>query len=222
MAIDATVVLKQIDDVLAEFAKEGGHALGDRQGSADQIATCVTLLSACIDRLAVPGSQYQAEAARVRATFPGPAWPHAKPLLGILKALRADYAAGRLVGVRELIHGALFADFLEAAQHLLTEGYKDPAAVLAGGALEAHLRALADKHSVGTNASDGTPRKSSSITADLAKTTPPALSKLDAKNVTSWLDLRNNAAHGHHAKYVDSQVALLIQGVRDFITRVPA
>ena len=47
-------------------------------------------------------------------------------------------------------------------------------------------------------------------------------SKLDQKNVTAWLDLRNKAAHGKYGEYTKEQVALLIQSVRDFITRNPA
>ena len=47
-------------------------------------------------------------------------------------------------------------------------------------------------------------------------------SKLDQKSVTAWLDLRNNAAHGHYDKYEAVQVELMISGVRDFIARNPA
>jgi hypothetical protein len=42
-------------------------------------------------------------------------------------------------------------------------------------------------------------------------------SKLDQKNVTAWLDLRNKAAHGKYAEYETPQVNLLIGGIRDFI-----
>jgi len=49
-----------------------------------------------------------------------------------------------------------------------------------------------------------------------------AYSKLDLKNVLAWLDLRNRAAHGHYDGYTEGQVALLIQALRDFITRHPA
>ncbi len=42
------------------------------------------------------------------------------------------------------------------------------------------------------------------------------------KNVTAWLDLRNKAAHGEYGKYEADQVGLMIDGIRDFITRHPA
>ena len=58
------------------------------------------------------------------------------------------------------------------------------------------------------------------MNSDLAGT--QAYSKLDQKSVTAWLDLRNKAAHGEYGKYRSEQVALLNQGVRDFISRNPA
>ncbi len=229
MRLDSAVVVQQIDDVLREASTAGGSRIPtdghpqvtDHQGQAE----AVTLVSSCIARLAPPGSHYVDQAARVEEAFKGPSYPpyfRYHRLVGILKVLRADYAAGRMLAVHELIHAELFADLLDAAQHLLDESYKDPAAVLAGGALEAHLRKLADKNAVALLEPDGKPRKTSAIAVDLARTPPGALSKLDSKNVTAWLGLRNDAAHGDHGKYVAQQVALMIAGVRDFITRTPA
>ena len=67
-------------------------------------------------------------------------------LTGIAAALREDLSLGRLASLSGLISADLFADFLEMAEHLLGEGYKDPAAVLAGGVLEEHIRKLSEKH----------------------------------------------------------------------------
>ena len=36
----------------------------------------------------------------------------------------------------------MLADFLEMADYLITEGYKDPATVVAGSGLESHLRKM--------------------------------------------------------------------------------
>jgi hypothetical protein len=38
----------------------------------------------------------------------------------------------------------------------------------------------------------------------------------EQKQVTAWPDLRAGAARGEDEKFVDSQVALMIQGVWDF------
>jgi len=62
-----------------------------------------------------------------------------------LRALRADYVAGNLQSVIEIVHADAFADFLDMADYLLQRGYKDAAAVLAGSVLEEHLRKLAKR-----------------------------------------------------------------------------
>ena len=43
--------------------------------------------------------------------------------------------------------------------------------------------------------------------------------KLEQKNVTAWIDLRNKAAHGKYSEYTVTQVELMYQGVLDFLLR---
>ena len=76
-------------------------------------------------------------------------------LFSIAKALRDDIKAGCLKSFAELIHGELFGDFLEMAKHLLDEGYKDAAAVIAGSTLEGHLRQLCGLYGVSTTTATG-------------------------------------------------------------------
>ena len=109
------------------------------------------------------------------------------------------------------------------AQHLINEGYKDAAAVIAGSPLEAHLRRLCLKSGIPCDVTSGAstvPKKADRLNSELAQAS--SYSKLDQKNVTAWLDLRNKAAHGKYAEYELPQVNLLVAGVRDFITRNPA
>ena len=109
------------------------------------------------------------------------------------------------------------------SQHLLNEGYKDAAAVIAGSSLDAHLRQLCERSGIGSVVSSGgttTYKKADRLNSDLAAAN--IYSKLDQKNVTAWLNLRNKAAHGRYAEYESPQVSLLISGIRDFITRNPA
>ena len=141
-------------------------------------------------------------------------------LAGIVKALRENVDKGYIHSIEELVHGDLFTDFLEMADHLLDEGYKDPAAVLGGGVLEEQLRQLCNKNSISVVNSSGGAKKADQMNSDLAGKN--VYSKLDLKNVTAWLDLRNKAAHGKYGEYTKEQVALFIQSIRDFITRNPA
>jgi hypothetical protein len=64
-------------------------------------------------------------------------------VIGVLRSMSLDIKAGYLKSLEELIHGDVFADFLDMALHLLDSGYKDAAAVVAGSTLEAHLRQMA-------------------------------------------------------------------------------
>ena len=84
---------------------------------------------------------------------------------------------------------------------------------------EERLRKLCDKNGIIVS-QGGKPKKADALNAELAGAN--VYSKLDQKNVTAWLDLRNKAAHGKYIEYTKDQVALLIQSARDFITRNPA
>ena len=147
---------------------------------------------------------------------------YTKHALGILLAIRGELVGGWIRTTRGLVSAEVFADFLEMAEHLLTENYKDSAAVMIGSVLEEHLKQIAVKHNVPTEEvrnGKAYSRKAASINADLAKAR--AYNKLDEKNVTSWLDLRNKAAHGQYSEYNKAQVDLLLASVRDFIGRQP-
>ena len=140
-------------------------------------------------------------------------------IAGVCKSLLSDIRNGYTRTMEELIHADVFADYLEMADHLLATGYKDAAAVIAGSTLEAHLHKLCGKHGLPVE-DGGKPKKADTLNADLCKAN--VYSKLDQKSVTSWMDLRNKAAHGHYAEYNKSQVTLMAAAVRDFIARLPA
>ncbi len=108
---------------------------------------------------------------------------------------------------------------------LLDQGHKDAAAVMCGSELEKHLRKLCVNNGVDgflPTGSGGEPRpkRAEQLNAELASIN--VYGKLDQKHITFWLDLRNKAAHGEYHEYNQEQVSVMIQGVREFITRYPA
>ena len=221
MPLDQKAVLDQIDRVIAEcrtLTKRSQQT--DLSDIREEAHTAANLLFAAIERLASPGSSYaknaQAQVDRLKLNV-GIA---IAPLTGVLNALRADYAAGNLQSIAQLIHADIFADFLEMADYLLQQGYKDAAAVIFGSVLEEHLRKLCQKNNIAVNQSAGTPKKADLLNSEL--TAAGVYTKLDQKSVTAWLDLRNKAAHGNYAEYTKDQVTLNLQGVRDFASRHPA
>lgn len=214
MPLDQKAIIKQIDDVLSRC--------NPGSSSTEEDSKTVNLLFSAIRRLTPLGGVYinNARAYEERLSHPSSLFLAIEPLRGILLALRSDYEAGYLQSVIELVHADTFADFLEMADYLLQQGYKDPAAVVTGSVLEAHLRKLCDKQSIAIVKTDGTPKKADALNAEL--TAAGAYTKLDQKNVVAWLDLRNKAAHGHYSEYNKEQVALMLQNVRDFASRFPA
>lgn len=216
-----TEILKQIDAVLAKHQQLRSRSKYDDCSDQPDVETTAlaTLMCDTISRFASRDSQYfESMTAIVKRSGIENSYviPH---IAGVLRALRTAYEAGFLTTVAELIHADVFADFIEMAEYLLAEGYKDAAAVLIGSVLEEHLRQLCTKIGVST-ISGGRAKKADQMNADLAASS--VYSKLDQKSITAWLDLRNKAAHGKYSEYSKEQVAFLLQGARDFMARVPA
>ena len=212
--------LEQIEEVLDTYI-DAYKDLGEKPSIGAARLTAQEFITRCralIHRVTGPNSPYTAQLSNLKggATF--------SKVVGAVTALQADLKAGYFETASELIHGEVFGDYLEMADHLLESEYKDAAAVMSGGTLEAHLRQLCQKFRVETEVADGEgnlrPKKADRMNSELTKA--EAYSKLDQKSVTAWLDLRNKAAHGKYDEYDLKQVALLNQGVRDFVSRNPA
>jgi len=143
--------------------------------------------------------------------------------IAILNAIKSEIEGGWLNTIKGLISAEIFADFLEMAEHLLENNYKDPAAVMIGSVLEEHLRQLCMKTGIEVEVETEKgmrPKKADLINAELSKA--EVYNKLDQKAITSWLELRNKAAHGNYNEYSQEQVSLMLQGVSDFMRRVSA
>lgn len=142
--------------------------------------------------------------------------------LGVLKAAKLEIEEGWLLTVKEFISADIFSNFLEMAEYLLNEDYKDASAVMIGGVLEEHLRQLCIRNSISIEVIEKgktVPKKAELMNSELSSNSIQIYSKLDQKNVTAWLHLRNNAAHGEYSKYTKEQVEIMYQGVTNFITR---
>lgn len=128
---------------------------------------------------------------------------------GIFTAAKNDYAGGYLFNVRSLIKAEILSDdILDQAKELLNNGYKDPACVLTGIALEVTLKEMCSKYSIEQSKLD-------KMNVDLCKAGKYNMAK--QKQITAWADLRNRAAHGEWATYSDADVDEFIKGVERFI-----
>lgn len=142
--------------------------------------------------------------------------------IGILQAAREELESGWFQTTKGLVSAEIFSDFIEMASYLLDEGYKDPAAVIIGSVLEEQLRQLCNKPKIPIEITKSSgqkvAKKADKMNSDLAKAN--IYGNLDQKSVTAWLDLRNKAAHGKYDEYTREQVALMLQGVTDFLARI--
>jgi len=214
-------IIKQIDAILAKHAELRSRSKWE--DCSDQPTQAITAVAAlmcdAISRFAPTNSQYLEGMRSLVRDFGISSAGIIAPLAGILAALKIAYESGYLNQVSTLIHADMFSNFIEMATYLLSEGWKDPAAVIVGSSLEEHLRQLCNSHNIPVDVG-GRPKKADQLNADLAGSN--VYSKLDQKAVTSWLDLRNKAAHGKYSDYTKDQVGLLIQGIQNFMLRNPA
>jgi hypothetical protein len=146
---------------------------------------------------------------------------NAKKAHAILHSIQAEIDGGWIFTVKKLVAAEIFSDFLEMAEHLIEQNYKDPAAVMIGSVLEENLRHLCISNGIDIETEKDEkliPKKADRLNSDLAKA--EVYTKLDQKSVTAWLDLRNNAAHGKYDEYSKEQVSLMHQGVTEFLARM--
>ena len=216
----------QLDELISQTAQLLKRTNRGRQAPAGAVELDIrddtglvlcNRLEAAIDRIALPGSSYAGQVNLHRADPVGyKLWQ----MYGIAHGLRDDLKSGWSDSVVELVHAETHSDYLEMAEDLLGQGYKDAAAVIAGTSLEVHVRALCVKHSVDIVLSNGSPKKADTMNADLKKA--GVYNGLQQKQITAWMDLRNKAAHGNYADYEQTQVRLFIDGVRVLMTKHPA
>jgi hypothetical protein len=144
-------------------------------------------------------------------------------IAAIAMTLKNALENDNLVLFEELIHGELFSDFLDMAEHLLAEGFKDAAAVIAGGTLESHLRHLCIKNGIAltvTKKCKTVSKTASPLNDDLvaAKVFP----KTQHKMTSGFIGIRNDASHGDYEKYSAADVNTMILGIRAFQCSYPA
>ena len=204
-------------DELVEKASVSGSALG--QECVQELSSMAVRGNQLIHRLYGPESQHAKMFQSVldAGTFTLMHSHHHSQVAqigGIFKAVRHDLEEGMLVDFRKLVEAEVFSDFLEMAEYLADEGYKDASAVLLGAVLEDALRKLSKTNGISTVNSNGRPLAMDTMNVQLSKS--GAYNALVKKQVTSWSNLRNDAAHGRHEGYDADQVKQMLLFVQKF------
>jgi hypothetical protein len=198
--------LKRIDDLI-----EQGRGISRSAGRGESFGLFIgwaTQAKSLLQSLLDSKSPYVSEFTKYAIPQNG-----TEPTVQILTRLRSDVASGYLRTTVNIISAEVFGDFLEIAQHLLDEGYKDPAASLAGAVLEDGLRRIARNNDITVSGRD-----------DLTSLRDKCAGKqifnnLVRQQITAWTTLRNSADHGNFAEYTAQQVGSMISDVRAFLAK---
>ncbi len=217
--------LNQIEELIKEYNILKGTArykdLSDHP--IEKIMSLRTRITTSVLRITGGDSEYDRKIKEIYNRTNLNDYDKLKYFIGPLDALYQDIKNDYIKTLSELIRGDVFSDYLDMADYLLKEGYKDAAAVIAGSTLEEHLRKLCQKSNISLQIQlkgGLKPKKADTMNSDLAK--HGLYTKSEQKQVTAWLGLRNDAAHGNYGNYTDTEVKFLIIGLRDFLIRNPA
>jgi hypothetical protein len=145
-----------------------------------------------------------------------------KVLRGFLVGTNDDYRAGLLENLSQHMQANIANDYLGQAEQLLHEGgtgqYNHvPAAVLTGAILEDALRRLCQRQNppISTSKDNGDPKTMGTLIEDLKKAN--LFNELKAKQLRSWADVRNAAAHGRFDDFARQDVEQMLTGVQKFL-----
>ena len=133
--------------------------------------------------------------------------------IAILKALKEEIELGLLVNVQTLALAEVFSDFLEMAEHLLENKYKDPAAFLVGAVLEDGLKKLATKNGIPLEPQNDISAVNMKLAANGVYDT------YTQRQIHAWKKIRDSAAHGKFDEYDEKEVQSFFTWTKGFLEK---
>lgn len=145
-------------------------------------------------------------------------------IMAILQACRDDVAADMFSDLEKRVEAGVAVNYLEQAEQLMADK-KDAnythvaAAVLVGAVLEKSLRTICKRHNppISLAKPGGKEKTINPLIDDLKKAN--YFNEIEAKQLRTWADIRNAAAHGHSEKFLRNDVSLMIDGIQNFLER---
>lgn len=141
-------------------------------------------------------------------------------MFGVFQAAARLLRDNRISGLIDAIRVETEDQLLDQAMSLLGSHYIAAAAVVAGGALETHLRHLVTKNSLTFSGNGSIATYDGVIAAARNLGTVVVYASIDTANVLLWGKIRNEAAHSPGAfSRPPDEVSRMIDGIREFIAR---
>lgn len=217
------MLVREIDDLaenaekLSREASSAVQSLGPDR--IELLSSIVVRTGQLIRRLYGRGSLFEENLEAIRSPKAFPImnrvnYTHISQLAGLIKGIQHEVKAGLLSDVRQLLRAEIFADFIDMAEHLVHQKYKDAAAVMLGSILEDSLRKIAASADIKTTNEKGKPLTMSPLNDALAKA--EIYSPLVQRQVATWATLRNAAAHGNYGEYDIEQTKQMLLFVQKF------
>jgi hypothetical protein len=152
-----------------------------------------------------------------------PSYPHGvtlEQLLGVFHAATKQLRDGRIGTLIDGIRAETEIELLDQAILLLNADHLAASAVIAGGALETHLKRLVENNGVTFDGDGSISKYNDAIAKARNAGIVEVYSSTDGKQVGAWGGLRNDAAHDP-ANFPCSreQIRLAIDGIRYFISK---
>ncbi len=142
-------------------------------------------------------------------------------MLGVFQAATKQLREGRLSSLIDGIRTDAEGDLLDQAAELSQANHLAAAAVIAGGALESHLKHLVSKNNLAVTGDGSISKYNDAISKARKDGIVEVYSATDTKHVTAWGGIRNDAAHDPKSfSRTQAEIRLMIDGIRHFITRV--
>lgn len=201
--------------------QEAFHVADIPRGTSDYQA--LVLNSCSLIEMVLANSERSREL-RQNIEYPNPASGkvEVKKAVGILKGLKEDYENDFLDDLEKRVAINIAADYMGQAEALLGEGIPGqydhmPAAVLCGTVLEDSLRRLCQRQtpSISTTKPNGQSKQLNALIDELQKAN--AFNKLKAKQLRSWAQIRNSAAHGQFNEFTRKDVESMLKDVENFL-----
>jgi hypothetical protein len=203
--------------VVAGFTASGGEYIHADEASS-WLAQAGAAIQAVLGEDRTPRKMWDAKLALIEKS--GNPTPHLMDQFrGIFEGVAELLRGNRLSSLVDTIRAETEGNFLDQAEALRQEGRLILAAVLAGSALEVHLRQLCEKNDLQIKGTGSISAYQQALDSS-RKANKEIISSTSSKSIPAWGGLRNDAAHRpDEFKAPTEEVRQMIEGIRFFIEK---
>jgi hypothetical protein len=189
-----------------------------QQAPYDYVQCWLAEAKSAVEAVLPPGHACRRAWERMESQTPAIMFP--TELVSVFQAVHRLLKDGRLGSLIDAVRAETEGELLDQADELFRTGALVAATVVAGGALETHLRRLVARYGLTIKGDGSISRYNDAISQARNGGQTVGITSSDSKQVTYWGDVRNVAAHKPlEFTKSEKEVELMIHGIRSFISR---